>query len=279
MVSVKELAAGLGAPELVLLDVRPMERFKEGHIPTARQLYRSDYSAKVDGASGISRSANELQSMLRSRGVSEDSVVVAYTDGGPESYRLWWTLKDITGYEIRVLDGGLQQWKADGHGIAGGSGLDVEPGDVEIDGDVRTPKMWATISGFLENNPKAALLDTRSAAEFDGTEHNKKAARAGRIPGSTHVEWYAAFRDTGDRESGEGDENYDYRLMPRDTLDAFFTDLGVKSGAPVVTYCQSGTRSSAIYFALVQRGHDPSDIVNYDGSWAEYSRLDLPAEP
>jgi 3-mercaptopyruvate sulfurtransferase SseA len=29
----------------------------------------------------------------------------------------------------------------------------------------------------------------------------------------------------------------------------------------------------------VQLGFDAEDMLNYDGSWAEYSRLDLPVEP
>ena len=35
-------------------------------------------------------------------------------DGGPEPYRLWWTLKMVLGFETRLLDGGLQAWKAAG---------------------------------------------------------------------------------------------------------------------------------------------------------------------
>jgi 3-mercaptopyruvate sulfurtransferase SseA len=29
----------------------------------------------------------------------------------------------------------------------------------------------------------------------------------------------------------------------------------------------------------VQLGFSDDEILNYDGSWAEYSRLDLPVEP
>ncbi|MGK0361097.1 MAG: 3-mercaptopyruvate sulfurtransferase SseA [Bradymonadia bacterium] len=48
---------------------------------------------------------------------------------------------------------------------------------------------------------------------------------------------------------------------------------------PVVLYCQSATRSAAVYFALLQAGHPEARVLNYDGSWAEYSRLDLPKAP
>jgi 3-mercaptopyruvate sulfurtransferase SseA len=62
-------------------------------------------------------------------------------------------------------------------------------------------------------------------------------------------------------------------------LTEIFRVRGVEPGTPVVTYCQSGTRSAAVYFALYQVGFESDSCVNYDGSWAEYSRLDLPAEP
>jgi 3-mercaptopyruvate sulfurtransferase SseA len=45
-----------------------------------------------------------------------------------------------------------------------------------------------------------------------------------------------------------------------------------------VAYCQSGTRSAATTFALYQLDHPAALVMNYDGSWAEYSRTDLPAE-
>ncbi len=266
MVSVNELAAALGAKRLVLLDVRPTERFEEGHIPTARQLYRPDYSGGE--VPGLSKSKADLEAMLQRLGVNKDSVVVAYTDGGPEAYRLWWTLRDIAGYDIRVLDGGLQRWKFNGHGIAAGAGLTPDPGTIELPKQVREPRRWADIETFKQGK-EVVLLDTRSAEEHAGKKHNKKAKRPGRIPGAKHLDWYSVFRSQED----------DYRLSPAAKLESVWSGLGVEKGTPVVTYCQSGTRSATIYFAMLQAGYAESDFVNYDGSWAEYSRLDLPAEP
>lgn len=267
MVSVRELAAALGAPQLVLLDVRPPERFAAGHIPTARQLYRSDYSL-AGAVPGLSKNAADLGALLRNVGVRTDSVVVAYTDGGPEAYRLWWTLREVAGFEIKVLDGGLQRWKQEGHGIAAGSGLPATPGDVALHAAPRAPSLWSDIAQFVESKPGAVLVDTRSRDEYDGKEHNEKAARPGRIPGAKHLDWYSVFR-------GEDD----YRMSPASSLDGLFASVGVTPDTPVVTYCQSGTRSASIFFALLQLGHDETKLLNYDGSWAEYSRLDLAVEP
>ena len=267
MMSVAELAKALGAPYVVLLDVRPEKRFVLGHIPGARQLSRSDYSS-ADEIPGLSRTRGELEQLLRQRGVGRNSTVVL--DGGPEPYRLWWTLRSVADFDTRILDGGLQAWKAAGHHVAGGDGLEVAVGDVTTRAPATAPiQRWPETSAFIAQHPGAQLIDTRSTIEFDGTEQHPKAARAGHIPGAVHLDWVEVLRDKRD----------DHRLRSPSELRDLFAGHGVEAGTPVVTYCQSGTRSAAVYFALYQLGLSTDDTLNYDGSWAEYSRLDLPVEP
>jgi thiosulfate/3-mercaptopyruvate sulfurtransferase len=208
--------------------------------------------------------------VLRDCGVRRDSTVVLYGDGGPEPYRLWWTLRSMTGFHTRVLDGGLQAWKAAGHYVAGGDGLEVAHGDVTVVAPASPPIMrWAETSAFIAGHPGAILLDTRSSIEFDGSERHPKAARAGRIPDAVHLDWAEVLRDDG------GDD----RLRTPTELRELFAIRGVAEDSVVVTYCQSGTRSAAVYYALHELGFDSDQVLNYDGSWAEYSRLDLPVAP
>jgi thiosulfate/3-mercaptopyruvate sulfurtransferase len=269
MVSVAELAKALGAPTLVLLDVRPADRFELGHIPGARELDRGDYSSGGE-IPGLSRTGAELQGLLRDLGVRNGSTVVLYGDGGPEPYRLWWTLRSVAGFDTRVLDGGLQGWKTAGHYVAGGEGLEAAPGNVVLGAPASPPiQHWLETSAFISQHPGAKLIDTRSDIEFNGTEKHPKATRAGRIPGAAHLDWVEVLRDA----------DADHRLRQPAELRELFATRGVADATPVVTYCQSGTRSAAVYFALFQLGFSADDTLNYDGSWAEYSRLDLPAEP
>lgn len=269
MVSVAELAKALGAPSLVVLDVRPEERFAEGHVPGARRLGRDDYSVPTP-IPGLSRNADELRAMLRSQGVDAGDAVVLMGDGGPEPYRLWWTLRTVAGFEARVLDGGLQAWKAAGHRLAGGAGIEVAAGDVVVEPPTQPPTLqWPEVDAYLRAHPDATLVDTRSAVEFSGQEKDRNADRAGRIPGARHLDWVEVLRDL--------DE--DHRLKSPDDLRALFSSRSIAIDAPVVAYCQSGTRSAAVFFALHQLGGASDALLNYDGSWAEYSRLDLPIEP
>ncbi|MBX3275883.1 MAG: sterol desaturase family protein [Sandaracinaceae bacterium] len=268
MVSVAELAKALGALSLVVLDVRPPDRFAAGHVPGARRLDRGDYSSR-EPIPGLSRGPRELEALLRARGADDGETVVLMGDGGPEPYRLWWTLRAVGGLEVRVLDGGLEAWKAAGHRIAGGDGLDAAPGAITLHPPRDPPLRWSSVRAFLDASPHTQLVDTRSAIEWSGAEREPSAARAGRIPGARHLEWLDVLRDP----------VADHRLRAPAELRALFARRGVSLERPIVTYCQSGTRSAAVDFALHQLGVPPDRHLNYDGSWAEYSRLDLPAEP
>lgn len=266
MVTAGELARALGSPRLVLLDVRPEDRFEAGHVPSAQRVFRDDYSTDAP-IPGLSKAASELEQLLRTRGVGVGSVVVLYGDGGPEPYRLWWTLLVVGGYPTRVLDGGLVAWKAGGHRVAGGPPRPARGGDIRLAPQAGDPALlWSDVERFLAGAARSRLIDARSAKEFSGEIKHPEAARAGRIPGSVHMDWMLLFKDA----------QHPALRAPED-LRREFESRGIDlDGGLIVTTCQSGTRSALTYFVLHQIGLPPDRIMNYDGSWAEYSRLALP---
>jgi 3-mercaptopyruvate sulfurtransferase SseA len=265
-VSTEELAAAMGSPRLVLLDVRPDDRYAGGHIASARRVDRSDYSEHTP-IPGLSVSRERLEEMLRARGVRRDSIVVLYSDGGPEPYRVWWTLREVGGYHARVLEGGLARWKAAGYPLVEGTPQAPPQGDVALAGPPAPPLLrWSEVEPVL-HEPGALLIDARTDAEFVGGERNPDATRAGHIPGARHLEWTELMRSASDP-----------RLKPVDELRPLFEHIGMRADSRVVTQCQSGTRSAVTYFALYQLGLPAERLTNYNGSWAEYSRLALPVE-
>lgn len=262
-VSVSELAAALGSPSLVLLDLRPAQRVSEGRIPSAQPVSIHDFSDDRRIA-GMLAAPDDLQSLLRARGVRRGSTVVLYGDGGPEAYRLFWALLTTGGLRTRVLDGGLIAWKSAGHPVAGGAPRAVTPGDVTLTPPASPPRsLWAHVGPLMQQG--ALLLDTRTREEYLGARQHEHAARSGHIPGAVSLPWKSVLRGADDP-----------RLLPPARLRALFAPLGVARRPHIITQCQSGNRSAAVFYALIQTGVDPERLTNYDGSWAEYSRLDLP---
>jgi len=270
-VSALELAVALGASQLKILDVRAgddyKERFEKGHVPSAQLVTRSDYSGGE--IPGMSLSVEALQSFLRARGVNQGDELVIMGDGGPEPYRLWWTLLQVGGFKARVLDGGLAAWKQTGEGIAEGAGMKVSEGDVTLKGGDKQNLVWSDIAQLKEGGAKLQFADTRSAVEFSGEMKHSKAARAGRIPSAQLLEWTEVLKLI----ESKGVEAP--VLKSPAELKEMMGARGFSWDEPMITYCQSGTRSAAVYFALLQAGYKADQLWNYDGSWAEYSRSSL----
>lgn len=265
LVSVVELSRAFGSARVALLDVRPADRFEQGHIPGAQLVVRDDFEAKAP-IYGLTKSSVELEAMLRARGVKQGAIVVLYGDGAAEPYRLWWSLREVAGFSTRILDGGLEGWKKLGGKVVTGAAEKVEPGDVHL--EARNAALtWKEIGPLLAKERGAVLIDARTKDEFTGKKKHEKADRAGRIPGSVHLEWSQLLAAPDDP-----------RLKPPETLRAIFHTIGVEPTSKVVTSCMTGTRSSVTYFALWQLGMSAEQIANYNGSWSEYSRLDLPIE-
>jgi len=101
-----------------------------------------------------------------------------------------------------------------------------------------------------------AVVDVRSAVEYDGRGGYPCDARQGHIPGARHVELD--------------------RLARCATADEVLELVGLPAGTEIVAYCHSGQRSALAVQILRAAGYEAR---NYEGSWHDWSRRDdLPFE-
>ncbi len=96
-----------------------------------------------------------------------------------------------------------------------------------------------------------SVIDVRSAGEFHGT--NRRAQKAGHMPGSVNLEWKEALRRDGSLKSASQLKAMYGRFSRND---------------PLVTYCQSGYRAAHTWLVLKLLGFE--DVRNYIGSWYEW---------
>ncbi|WP_137992844.1 sulfurtransferase [Streptomyces vilmorinianum] len=249
-----------GARPPVLLDVRwqlggppGLPAYEAGHIPGAVYV---DLDAELAGPPG-SGGRHPLPDVaafgaaMRRAGVSADTPVVVYDGGlGWGAARAWWLLRWSGHADVRVLDGGLAAWTAEGHALSQETPL-PRPGDF-------APKPGAL--GLLDADEAAALarsgllLDARAGERYRG-EVEPIDPVAGHIPG-------AVSAPTTENVDEEG------RFLPAETLAARFSALGARADGAVGVYCGSGVSAAHQVLALEIAGF-PAAL--YAGSWSEWS--------
>ncbi|MFF2054088.1 sulfurtransferase [Leifsonia sp. NPDC058194] len=269
LVSASELAAELaGSTPPRLLDVRwklggppGSEEFERGHIPGAVYVdldtELAGHGAPTDGRHPLPRIA-DFQEAARRWGLDDGDAVVVYDDvSGTSAARAWWLLRHASMRNVRVLDGGLAAWLADGGAVEAGPVTAVR-GDVTLAFGA-LPTIDAERAAALPAD--GVLLDARAGERFRG-EVEPVDPRAGHIPG-------AVSAPTAESLGADG------LLLPAERLAERFAALGATKGAEVAVYCGSGVTAAHAVLAMEVAGL-PTPAL-YPGSFSAWSND--PARP
>jgi len=273
LITPEALAARLGDPKLVVIDIRTAAdggraAFEAGHVPGA---VHSDYAAegwraKIGNAPGMLPPLDHLAALAGRLGIRPESEVVIVPAGSAATdfaaaARVYWTLKFIGHGQQAILDGGFKAWTAD-------PSRTVEKGASQPQSAAPYPvvakqhlRSVADATLVALRSKQASLVDARGASYFDGREKAAEATRAGHIPGAIHRDYAEAF------EPGSG------KLKPPAALEKLYA--AVPNG-PVVSYCNTGHSAAANWFVLSEvLGRD--EIALYDGSMTDWTQD--PARP
>jgi thiosulfate/3-mercaptopyruvate sulfurtransferase len=207
----------------------------------------------------------DFETFARSLGINNDSKVVVY-DEKYDATRLWWAFYMYGKTDVRVLDGGYQAWKAADYD----TDMAIFAPKAEAEGDftAKAPKetMVASMDEVWDSKTSSdvQLWDTRATDEWTGEKLKKGAYRAGRIEWATFQEWKEFKTPVAE---GENPTAFKTAAEIQEVIDTFGMDKSKKQ----IFYCQSGVRTTTGMFALYLMGWDPDNLVNYDGSWIQWS--------
>ena len=251
----EQLEQCLAEPDLLIVDMRSPEHYARGHIQGAVQVNYASLIQAVPPAMGLMAGLDRLSAVFSAIGLTPDRLVVAYDDeGGGRASRLLWTLDVLGQRQVSLLDGGLLAWTAERRPLKSGA---VRPTPGQYQATLANPAAIADKDYILSRLGQSdlALLDTRSPAEYQGTE--VRAARGGHIPGAVNLNWTEAM-----------DLSRQRRFKPATELRRRLEALGVTPDKEVILYCQTHHRSAHTYMVLKYLGYPR--VRGYAGAWSEW---------
>lgn len=241
-VKVFDIRWKLGQPEYGL------SAYKRGHIPSALFVdLDRDLSSPPAGARHPLPPTSTFALTLGRLGLEPQDSVVVYDDvSGMVAARMWWMLTAIGHHDVRLLNGGLEDW------VDGGYQLEVGENFPEPAG-YPTPEMYrgaVQVDQILDRQ----VVDVRAPERYVGA-HEPVDPRAGHIPGAINIPATQALGSGKFRSAGE--------------LQLLYGDLQ----EPVVS-CGSGVVACHTALAMVLAGHEMPEV--YVGSFSEWSNSDRP---
>jgi thiosulfate/3-mercaptopyruvate sulfurtransferase len=272
LVSTDWVAQHLNDPKVRLIESNEdILLYDTGHIPGA---------VKVDWTTDLNDplvrdylGQEQLQALLRSRGINDDTTIVFYGDKNNwwATYALW-VLQLFGLTNVKVMDGGRLRWVDEGRKLSTEK-PSYPAGNITV-GKRNDERIRAFREDVLEHlESKGQLVDVRSPEEFRGEKTHmpeypqEGCLRGGHIPGAKSIPWGKAV----DPETHTFKSAAELRKLYQD-------DNGLKKDQETIAYCRIGERSSHTWFALTYLlGYD--NVRNYDGSWTEWGNaVRLPVE-
>lgn len=228
--------------------------YDEAHIKNAIFF---DQDLVVDPSSDLPHTlppAEIFGQLAGEMGLTRQKTIIVYD--GPGMFtapRVWWMLRHFGAENVFVLDGGIDNWKAELRPVTNAKSR-LQPATFEARTKMNEVATFADMSKIVQN-ASCQIADARSPGRFSGSEAEPRAGmRSGHMPGAVNVP-----------VGSLSDKGY---LKGTGELRKILTEAGLDLSKPVVTTCGSGVTAAVINLALASV--DAAESRLYDGSWSEW---------
>ncbi len=270
LVTTQWLADHLNDPRVKVLDASfkmpgvlplPKDDYLASHIPGAVYF---DVDAVSDHSNSLPHmfpSAEQFGRDVGGLGVGNGDTVVLYDSGGwVAAPRAWWMFLSFGYEDVKILNGGLKKWTAEGRPVESGN-VAPKPATFKAAFDAKRVRTMQQMIANVQSKAEQ-VIDARAADRFEGrVPEPRPGLRPGHIPGSRNLPY-------GNLIAADG------TMKPLDDMRAAFTGIGVDLAKPIATSCGSGVSAAVLTLALYRLGIENPAL--YDGSWSEWGVLNGP---
>ena len=268
IVSTDWLEQHLEAPDIRVVDSswyfphekrNAQQEFVECHIPGASFFDIDEIKDNESDLPHMLPPSQMFNSTVRKLGIGDGHRVVIYDGLGMRSAaRLWWMFK-VFGYsDVVVLDGGFPKWVKENRSITADL-TEKEIRHLTIYEDKSIVADRDDVQRATKLN-HCSIIDARSEGRFLGTEPEPRSGlRSGSIKNSINVPYETLL-------------NEDFTFKKKQEILDIFSQKGIVFSNYIITTCGSGVTAAVLYLALNEIGC--SKISLYDGSWAEWGKID-----
>ncbi len=205
----------------------------------------------------------EFEELMQSWGVNSNDAIVIMSLGISNSdmtlaARLYWQIKYFGHDNVAILDGGVTQWLLE-QKPASIESSEPEPGNW-VTGELRE-SLLASSEDVLNaiKGENIQLVDTRSLGFYLGAIKQPYVRKKGHIPGAK------IFPNELLTTAGSAV----YFTEPED-IQQMADELGIDSGANIITYCNSGQFAAASWFVFSELMGN-KNVKLYDGSMHQWA--------
>lgn len=250
------LNANLTNTNQVIIDVRSLADYNNGHIPGAINIPMAWGGAPFDQSAPYTPAnwqyyellpAATIAGVLGNYGVSNTNTIIVYGANADQFIlpgRMFWMLEYLGATDVRVLNGGYGKWTSDGHTTSTTS--------TTLAAATFTPAVFsarlstkADVLAHYVDTTNYAVVDSRNNAHYV----------ASRIPNALNI-LIGDFLNT------------DNTVKSYTDLKTLLDGYGITADNTIIAHCYVGYRSSQEYLMFRVMGFN---VSNYDGSWNEWN--------
>ncbi len=258
IVNVDWLERNLSNSKLIVMDVRKVEEYREGHIPGAVNAFYGTWVTGKGYHTEVPRE-DDLFEAMGGIGIRDDSLVVIVgrmdvCQTQVECARVLCTLKYGGFDNVAMLDGGYEQWVREKKPVS----TDIMKPKKTVYKGVPRKEMLADKAYVMSRLGKAVFVDVREPELYTGRTKQVYEARAGHISGAVNLPVSEAFTRLGTFKSRSELETIAVQVV------------GSDKSKEIVTYCDAGKCCPTWAFILREvLGYQ--NVRAYVGSFEEWS--------